>query len=1094
VKLLSLRVEHFRCIQKAKLEFGPGLNVLYGPNDLGKSSLAAAIRAALLLQTSSREYEEFINWNGTGDPQVELVFETEPQRIWRVRKTFGSSAQAFLDESRDGADFHVEARGRDVDGRLSEILRWGLAPPGGKGRPKGMPITFLTTALLAEQDRVAAIFDQALSTDSDESGKRRLIEALQAVAEDPLFKSVLGTVQAMVDKAFTETGRRRGGKNSPWTQVRDLIRQREEYERQCNEQAQKSRALETELRELLSLQLRQIVAVDEAQRILAEIEESHATSNQRREILARLQDRKGALGEITKKLRDLTESEERMRKLGQQLASFAKQKQTTQEALMAAKQLAQAAKEEVTRLQSEDRARERLLKQGFLEKHRAELQAEQLQIQAKIERINAVTTQAIRVHDLEDENRTLSENVQNLERQYGQAVTAVQVVDEQEQTLKAIRHLFLARLAQGQIEEAEKNLAQITAWRAEANRKRTEAAALQNALPDVPLPSSAQLEALKRVQNELQIAQARLDVGLYIRLLPKRELHLSVRRDEENLTQHNLTGSPLEVIASREVHLDIEDLAEITVSGGAEDSRDSLRSLHDRWLAEAQPVLTLAKVATLDELVHMVASVAQCSNEIQEAGRAASQLEQRVADQPDWEGALEQRRLELASADEALRSSDRRELEAAARQLGINVSDAEVAKRLTLVQSERVKFAEAEKKLNDHFIAANVKSLEMQKALAAARDDLLRAQSFIQGESEEALQQVIERQSTVLEELDTIQIQLTTLTAEEDKTTNEAQKALTNAEESQLRAEAEHDQATEDLRTAEKSCSACEREVELRRETAMQLDEKGAREAVNEVEAELRLVPSPPHEITDQMLAEAQKTVQDALSELKKVESDIQAKRGALQHVGGEVAKQRAEGAEEALRLAREQEEEMEANYAAWELLRDTLREAEQEEGVHLGKALGDPVAKRFTDLTSGRYGKIALGPNLETHSISAAGDDRSLLSLSIGTRDQLSTVFRLSLAEQLRSMVLLDDQLTQSDAQRLVWLRDLFGQLATNIQIIVLTCRPVDYMLPDELETSGSSISNSCGRAIDLTQVITRSSATPSDRNTRTSQATGRG
>ena len=129
--LLSLAVEHFRCTRRAQLRFGRGLNVLHGPNDLGKSSLAEAIRAALLLQASSRDYEGFLDWTGSGDPHVELVFESEPKRIWRIRKTFGSSSSVFLDESPNGVDFHVEARGRDVDGRLSDLLRWGLAPPGG---------------------------------------------------------------------------------------------------------------------------------------------------------------------------------------------------------------------------------------------------------------------------------------------------------------------------------------------------------------------------------------------------------------------------------------------------------------------------------------------------------------------------------------------------------------------------------------------------------------------------------------------------------------------------------------------------------------------------------------------------------------------------------------------------------------------------------------------------------------------------------------------------------------------------------------------------------------------------------------------------
>ena len=136
MKLLSLKVENFRSIGKAKIDFGPGLNVLHGPNDLGKSSLAYAIRAALLLQAGSKESEDFVPWGGTADPHVELVFQTEPQRIWRVKKTFGAGAQAFLDESRDGADFHVEVRGREVVGRLRELLRWGISPPGGKGHIK----------------------------------------------------------------------------------------------------------------------------------------------------------------------------------------------------------------------------------------------------------------------------------------------------------------------------------------------------------------------------------------------------------------------------------------------------------------------------------------------------------------------------------------------------------------------------------------------------------------------------------------------------------------------------------------------------------------------------------------------------------------------------------------------------------------------------------------------------------------------------------------------------------------------------------------------------------------------------------------------
>ena len=184
------------------------------------------------------------------------------------------------------------------------------------------------------------------------------------------------------------------------------------------------------------------------------------------------------------------------------------------------------------------------------------------------------------------------------------------------------------------------------------------------------------------------------------------------------------------------------------------------------------------------------------------------------------------------------------------------------------------------------------------------------------------------------------------------------------------------------------------------------------------------------------------------------------------------MARQRLEDAQEALKAAREKERLQEIDYNAWSLLRETLLQAQQEEGLHLGRALGDPITRRFAELTERRYGKLELGPDLQTQTITAAGDGRPVAALSVGTRDQLSTIFRLSLAEQLGSAVLLDDQLTQSDALRMAWLRDLIRSLASSIQIVVFTCRPADYLLPAEMKAGkkGDAV-----RAINLAQVIER-------------------
>ena len=108
------------------------------PNELGKSSLVNAIRAALLLQSTSAAAAPLREWHADAPPRVALTFEQEAQRVWRVRKSFVSSGHAYLELSRDGSEFTQEGKGREVDGTLRRILRWGLKGPGLPGGKHGM--------------------------------------------------------------------------------------------------------------------------------------------------------------------------------------------------------------------------------------------------------------------------------------------------------------------------------------------------------------------------------------------------------------------------------------------------------------------------------------------------------------------------------------------------------------------------------------------------------------------------------------------------------------------------------------------------------------------------------------------------------------------------------------------------------------------------------------------------------------------------------------------------------------------------------------------------------------------------------------------
>ena len=107
--------------------------------------------------------------------------------------------------------------------------------------------------------------------------------------------------------------------------------------------------------------------------------------------------------------------------------------------------------------------------------------------------------------------------------------------------------------------------------------------------------------------------------------------------------------------------------------------------------------------------------------------------------------------------------------------------------------------------------------------------------------------------------------------------------------------------------------------------------------------------------------------------------------------------------------LAEHQEKETEAEYEAWRLLLDQMKEADAAQAGNLGQALGPAIARQFQELTQRRYQSVQLTAQLATEGVLVSGAVRSAAQLSVGTREQLSTLYRLSLAEYLQTVIVLD-------------------------------------------------------------------------------------
>jgi hypothetical protein len=225
-------------------------------------------------------------------------------------------------------------------------------------------------------------------------------------------------------------------------------------------------------------------------------------------------------------------------------------------------------------------------------------------------------------------------------------------------------------------------------------------------------------------------------------------------------------------------------------------------------------------------------------------------------------------------------------------------------------------------------------------------------------------------------------------------------------------------------------------------------------------------------------LAAVESALEQRRAQLRRTENELQEARGQLKVVGGTVAREQRDREAEALDELKKVAEDVELEYRAARYLLDVLKAEEEKQASHLGRCLAKPVTEIFAEFTSGQYTQIVLDSGLRFQGVMVKASERDLASLSVGTRDQLATIVRLALAAHLKSAIVLDDQLAQSDPGRLVWFRDWLRASVRDHehQIIVITCRPLDYLHPEEMPAPPSDrLDTEDGRlvAVDLERLI---------------------
>lgn len=1057
-----LKVTDCAGIVDASVDLERGLNVLHGPNEIGKSSLVEAVRAVLLLQSGSSAAQVLADWHGGGPPRVALTFEREGQ-VWRVRKTFRKGGgQAFLEYSRDGRDFSTDSRGREVDGRLNEMLGWGAVPPGGRGGPRGMPSTLITTALLGRQDEVAAILDGSLADDPTESGREQLMRALEGLAEDPRLKNLLAAVQEKVDLAYTATGRRRSGRASPWTQLKEERRAAEEARQEVRSQRDESESVRRHVRELQWEQTEAEARRDAARRAL---EEAQAIAS-RHDELAQARAAFRAAREQAERIESLIRTcDEKLAaaeaERGQVTLLSSRQDELKRAAERCAEQLAEA-RERARDLESGAGEQERRLRQ---EEARNRL----LEADRALDRLERRTENARRLGELDRQVRLLDDRIEERKRNLARSQARI---EEAERSLASARRrlqeLRVERLgarclaARDDLKRRAREHEAAQRHASAAAAAEDEAASLRKEADALRAPSTEEIGRLNRLESHRRIAREKLAVGLVADLELQPGATAEVRTDRETEVVRVGEGRHADVEARRELRVDFPGVGVVRVRGGGKELVAAADAAEREAEAARRPLLDRAGAVSKRELEDLHRQAERLRADAEERDRMAAEARVRAEGLEDAEreralarGALDRSLCALAEAldqgiDQSLDQNldqglDRsasveeyiRGLVARPREESELVGEMRKAERRVLEFRDRRRGLESK-------LEHDARDLDRDRQeRESRRNDLSGADDF---DWRGLLDDAAARGAELAGKREAAKSRLEAVRAEAAGQVEAARKNLHRLEQEDASLRRRRDGAAGSLAAQREKLAGLETEARVHQDALAHEDMAAARA---ERERRREILEELEEGLAGVVLAdtrELERTAREAEAAVSRITADLQKRRGALEQVGGAYAEEQARQAEERVEAVRERESDLEVEYEAWKLLAETLREVEKQETAHLGKALVGPVSSRISELTGGRYGDVAIGPELDAGGVRFAGKVRLFGELSVGAREQIAILLRISIAEALGAFVVLDDQLTQTDSRRMAWLRELLEDAARRIQIVVLTCHPEDY------------------------------------------------
>jgi hypothetical protein len=698
----------------------------------------------------------------------------------------------------------------------------------------------------------------------------------------------------------------------------------------------------------------------------------------------------------------------------------------------------------------------------------------------ELDRCDALDAQRAALASHVHERDTLAKRLESTRAELRAHQVLLETCHERVRELENLRTHRERERAEARLEDLRTRHARWLEMRASARTHREEAARLSDLVASRPTLSPGTFEGLRALEAERAAVLASPPQSSPPSALPAIGAALAAA------TAGGLAGAlahgaalsgVLAAAAALAVFFAVRAWQRYKAAGLAERNWSARKAdLEARWSRDAEPILRAAGVPTLDDLVRWDGDTKQLRERARDAEHAARDLEEQL---PLYAVPAER----IAEAEGALAAANERSAGVAATRAMHSVDEATYLReaqeaRSKLEEAERTR-ATLERTVND--LARDQTSIrekiEMESKEISRREEALGAPLEVARANAKALGSKSQHTRAELEE------SRRTLEAAEGAARGAIDldahdRAIAGASSELATCEAARNDARQRHHQAQGELAAMERRAAETPRIALEAEEATAR-------SELEALGGAPKEdeadLEDSVRAASEQRDESALA-LGDAEGKLSEAQGQLQLLGGAVLEEQAHSAIERLERLREQHRDLEEDLQAKRLLRDELRRASEERASHLGRTLAKPVSERFLALVRNRYAEVALQSDLRAQHVGSAHGDYEVAALSVGTRDQLATLLRLAIARELQTTLLLDDQLVHSDESRMSWFRDELRAAATNgLQILVLTCRPADYLAADELAQQHETMRDVSPsvRCIDLERAFASGAAT---------------